>query len=85
MADLSPRRAAALIIAGVAHVERNLPVLFTSATIERFENATTELLGNDPLSFETTTVLRRIAEALRASSAGKPGAADLADLLDTVS
>lgn len=84
MADLAPRRAAALIIAGIAHVERNLPVMFQAATIERFEDATTELLGNDPLSFETTTVLRRIAEALRATSAGKPGAGDLADLLDSV-
>lgn len=67
------RRRLGLVVAMAAHVERNIPDVFPEATTDRLEDAADELVtGDGPLSFETRTVVERIAYSLAARNPGRP-------------
>jgi hypothetical protein len=77
------RRRLALLVAVAAHVERNTPQLFPKATTDRLEDAADELLSDvNTLSFETTKVVERMAQSLRARRPDRPWADALLEALD---
>lgn len=80
--DAERRRRMALVIAMAAHVERNTPTVFPPATTDRLEDAADELLGDEPLSFETATVVRRALESVLARRPDRPWADALAEALE---
>jgi hypothetical protein len=82
--DKEKRRRLAVAIAMAAHVERNIPQVFSAATTDRLELAADELAGDEDLSFETITVVKRALQALESRNTGRPWSTELISALRAI-
>lgn len=64
--DDRKRHILGIAIAMAAHVERNTPQVFSTATTDKLELAADELLDNGDLSYETVEVCKRALMGIRA-------------------
>ena len=78
------RRTLGLVIAMAAHVERNTPQVFPTATTDRLELAADELLSDGELSFETVMVCKRALQAIQARNPGRLWSAELIAALQAI-
>lgn len=78
------RKILGLVVAMAAHVERNTPDVFPKATTDRLEDAADELLSDDPISFETMVVVRRMLGSVHARNPNRIWGDDLLDALRAI-